>query len=161
MNARYLLYIFITLSGIVGYYVHLLYYLKSISNPYPLVALFFGSLIFALANEVKSDVNKLTFAGLGATMLYFNIGAELAIYLREIVLNLIQEHVIEATAEVQSQIGTEYIIAAKNKIVSIGACMGVGLIVSRVLFYNLFSKLFFIVLKVPAKKRNTCPRCNK
>jgi len=161
MNSRICLFVLVTLAGIGGYFIHLQYYLKSISNPYPLIIIFFISLLLALGNEVRSGVSKLTLAGLGATMLYFNMGTEIAIFAREIVLNLIAEHIVNAPYEIQTQIGEEYIMAAKNKIVSVGACMGAGLIISKVVFYNLFRRLFFVLLNLPNSKLSLCPTCER
>lgn len=153
MKTRYTLFTIFVLLGVSGYYVHLLYYLQQISNPYPLITIFFGSLLIALVSEFTEGFNRLALAGIGATMLYFNIATEIAIFVRELVLIYIDENVVKGSLENQLQLGQEYIQSASNKIVSIGACMGGSLIASRVILYRLFRKMFLIVLN--AKETTT------
>ena len=146
MKSRYAIYTVFLLLGMSGYYVHLLYYLQQISNPYPLVTVFFGSLIVASFSEFTEGLGRLMLAGVGATMMYFIIATEIAIFAREIVLMYLDANILSASLDIQLQLGQEYIQSARNKIVSVGACMAVSLIVSKFLFYKMFRRMFLILL---------------
>ena len=147
------------LASCVLYYEALSTYLSSLSNPKPFMFILMVSLGVSIFYELRGGVSRGAIISVLSTILVFIGGCFLAEPIRDMYL-LTLESLKELPAEQKASFGQEYISAAQNPAVGIGACLAAGVSAIRISAYN-FIKNFLCKLLIINFNPQRCQYCGQ